>query len=265
MKKLFFLFVCGLLLSSCDSDNADTKEENTSSNLLVIGSKLATVPNETDLVFTDDDIVLYNISNGEIIFAETKLGEIIYRVSNHSVLHFFINDNPVFVPPIRIHFGWELSYKDFDLQFRTDGRRVFLTDAYFNLDSITAVYEIEKKRLKRKEELDILIKYLSDAGKTVSNESDMPGYIKSSANDILFFADSLNLINWAIDDLIIIGVYPTEINLSSIVPSIVISEKASVYPPSGEKIDFSNEQIIIYTVTAEDGSVKTYRAQAVVK
>ena len=252
----FTLIGLGLILSSCDSDNSVPKEGN--SGLYVSGAKSL---DNTNLIFTDNDITVYNISNGEMVFTEAKFAEILERLSNYNELHFFINDNLVFDPPIRIHYGWEITYKDYDLQFRTDGGRVFLTDAYMSLDSLAGFEaEIEAKKEKRNAELAVLINYLSDAGKTVDKESDMPDYIKSSAKEILYFADSLNLVNWTIKENFITAVYPVETDLSSIEPFIVLSERASVDPPSGMKVDFSNGKIVTYTVTAEDGSVQVYEA-----
>ena len=270
MKRLVLMlmpaFICGAMFSGCSDKEPEKEppEEKTEGGLYVIGSKVGNVTagDKTNLVFTDDDIELYNTSNGEIIFADEKLNEIMNLVNLHTVLHFFIDDKLVFEPPIRIYHGWDLSYEDFDLQFRTDGSRVFLTDAYMCLDSLNMA-EIEIIRQKRKAELDLLIDYLNEKGKTVNRDEDMPGYTKSSLCDILFFGDSINVVNWAINGLKITGVYPAGTDLRSIVPIILISDKASVDPPSRMEMDFSNEIEITYTVTAENGNVKIYSAQAV--
>ena len=274
MKRLVLMMIpaliCGTALTGC-SDKAGPKEEKTAGGLYVIGSKSASVKagDKTDLVFTGDDIVSFNVSNGEIVFTEAKKDEIISRVSLHTELHFFIDDQPVFTPPIRIYFGWDVLFDDFDLQFRTDGERIFLTDIYMSLDSVPfperemAQQEIDAKKEERKAELDVLIKYLSDAGKIAEQEAGIPEEIRTGC-DVLYFADSLNFVNWVINGAHITGFYPEGIDLSSIETYMIISEKASVNPQPGIT-DFSNGREITYTVTAEDGTVKIYTAQAKVE
>lgn len=269
MKRLFLMLIpaiiCVVVFSSCNTENTKPEKnepDKTPSELYVIGAKSESLPTDkTNLVFTDEDIELYNISNGEIIFAEAKFAEILNLVNLHNVLHFLIDDNPVFDPPIRIHYGWDICFEDYDLQFRTDGYRTFLTDDFFCLDSLN-FNDVEIRKEKRNAELEVLIEYLKDKGKTVNRDEDMPGYQKSSLCDILYFGDSINVVNWTIKENRITGIYPAEINLSSIIPTIVVSEKASVNPQSLKAVDFSNKKTVTYTVTAEDGTVKIYTAQA---
>ena len=266
--------ICGTVFTGC-SDKEEPKK--TAEGLYVIGANSGTksatdaAGDKTDLVFTGDDIISFNVSNGEIVFAETTKDEIISRVSHHTELHFFIDDKAVFTPPIRIHFGWALSFDDFDLQFRTDGARIFLTDVFMSLDSVpylerkTAQSEIEAKKERREAELDVLIEYLRKAGKIAEQEIELPEVIRKGC-DILYFADSIKLesrtINWEIKDTRITAVYPAGADLSAIAPFVIVSERAIVNPKSGEKTDFSNERVVVYTVTAEDGTKKIYKAQA---
>jgi len=86
--------------------------------------------------------------------------------------------------------------------------------------------------------------------------------VKSSECDILEFIDEVNSMNWEINGTSITASYPAGTDLCSIAPVITVSEKASISPQSGEKMDFSNEKIITYTVTAEDGTLKNFKAQA---
>lgn len=58
--------------------------------------------------------------------------------------------------------------------------------------------------------------------------------------------------------------HPLSSNLSALAPEIAISKKATISPASGESKDFSGGKEITYTVTAEDGTVKTYKASVVV-
>ena len=85
---------------------------------------------------------------------------------------------------------------------------------------------------------------------------------KSMECDILEFIDEVNSVNWKINGTNITATYPAGFDLSSIAPVIVVSEKASVNPPSGTKTNFSNEKEVTYIVIAEDGNEKDYNAQA---
>ena len=60
----------------------------------------------------------------------------------------------------------------------------------------------------------------------------------------------------------IVAVVPTGTNLTSLVPIITVSEKATVVPASGTVVDFTNP--VDFTVTAEDGSTVVYKATVTV-
>jgi len=176
------VLVCGMLFTGC-SDQTEPKNDKTAGELYVIGTKSGTVTagDKTDLVFTGDDIVSFNARYGEIVFTESKFAEIISRLSLHTELHFFIGDNPVFDPPIRIHYGWGISNDDCDMQFRTDGVKTYLTNAYMHVDSLLSQVErdvlekaMDANKEKRKAELDVLINYLSVAGKITEREAPLP-------------------------------------------------------------------------------------------
>lgn len=51
----------------------------------------------------------------------------------------------------------------------------------------------------------------------------------------------------------------TDDDLKALVPTITISEKATITPASEEAQDFSNGKKVTYTVVSEDGTVKTYK------
>lgn len=51
----------------------------------------------------------------------------------------------------------------------------------------------------------------------------------------------------------------TSDDLSKLMPTIEVSEKATVTPASGAVQDFSNGKVVTYTVTAEDGTVAEYK------
>ena len=50
----------------------------------------------------------------------------------------------------------------------------------------------------------------------------------------------------------------TDEELSALIPTITCSDKASVNPKTGVAVDFSNGNSVVYTVIAEDGTVKKY-------
>ena len=56
----------------------------------------------------------------------------------------------------------------------------------------------------------------------------------------------------------VVAIVPFGTDVTSLVPIITISEKATISPASGIVTDFSNP--VVYTVTAEDGSKATYTA-----
>jgi hypothetical protein len=131
-------------------------------------------------VFTGDDIISFNLSNGEIIFAGNRIEAIMAGVALHSELWFYIDNTPVFDPAIRIHPGYGESFDDFDLQFRTDGNRVYLTDVYMNIDTLPEAerllkqQEMDANKARRQKELDVLISHLDAAGKIVDVPQEPP-------------------------------------------------------------------------------------------
>ena len=60
----------------------------------------------------------------------------------------------------------------------------------------------------------------------------------------------------------IVAVVPEGTNVTSLVPIITISDKATVVPASGTVVDFTNP--VDFTVTAEDGSSVVYKATVTV-
>jgi len=85
----------------------------------------------------------------------------------------------------------------------------------------------------------------------------------SSEKDILSFKVGSN--TWQLSGTQFSFSYDKGTEIGNLSPSIEISPKATVKPASGESQDFSNEKAVTYTVTAEDGSTKTYTAKAIVK
>ena len=67
-------------------------------------------------------------------------------------------------------------------------------------------------------------------------------------------------LNMTIDEAAgtITGMIPYDVDMAAVTPTITISANASVSPASGEATDFS-KGAVTYTVTAEDGTTKTYQ------
>jgi Domain of unknown function (DUF5018) len=88
--------------------------------------------------------------------------------------------------------------------------------------------------------------------------------VKSSANDILTFSfnNTSPKVNSKVDLLTkeITALLPMEADLKILVPTITISEKANISPATDVVQDFSKD--VIYTVTAEDGTTKSFTVKA---
>ncbi len=67
-------------------------------------------------------------------------------------------------------------------------------------------------------------------------------------------------LNMTIDEAAgtITGMIPYDVDLAAVTPTVTISANATVSPASGEAVDFS-KGAVTYTVTAEDGTTKTYQ------
>ena len=185
MKKgilwIFSALICGVVFTNCSSDKAEPQDENFSGELYVIGVKSTTVlaDDQTDLVFTGDDIKSYNTNTGEIVFVESKLDEIKSRLRLWSQLDFFIDEKPVFVPSLWIHSPFSsagaddlhlrLSYPDFDKIYFS----MFFNSWEWLPEAERKVKQKEQEEIakKRKKELEVLIGYLSCVGKIDNTES----------------------------------------------------------------------------------------------
>ncbi len=88
---------------------------------------------------------------------------------------------------------------------------------------------------------------------------------RNSASKILSFDfDALTpKVIGKVEETQVILKVPEGTDVRSLVPTIVISPKATITPSLGEAQDFSNHKTIIYTVTSEDGSSKGFYAVAV--
>src|SRR5690606_29105598 len=64
------------------------------------------------------------------------------------------------------------------------------------------------------------------------------------------------------DKKTISAIVPVNTDVTALVPTIVVSEKATVSPAPGVATDFTNS--VTYTVTAEDGSAQQYVATVTV-
>jgi outer membrane protein assembly factor BamB len=107
-----------------------------------------------------------------------------------------------------------------------------------------------------------LVKYIVTAedGSTKNYEVKVVAIPKSSKKDIISFTFDINSVKIsAIIDSVkstITATVPIGTDISKLIPSIVISEKAEINPANGIIQDFT--QSIKYTVKAEDGSTRVY-------
>ena len=187
VKRLVLLIIpaliCGVVLTNCDKAEQNKQETG---GLKVIGtrSEIVSTGEKNDLVFTDNDVISFNVTSGEFVFADRKADEIISRLNLYSKLHFIIDDKPVFVPFISImhlnadrYCGSPLpwaSLNDLGLLI-LNSKTCFLIEGYlpwfFLSEDENDREEILKKQeenaIKRQEELDVLIEYLSKFGKIV--------------------------------------------------------------------------------------------------
>ena len=174
-KEMFLMIIpvliYGVTFTSCNADKEETKLK-TPNGLYVIGTKTMTIfTNLTDLVFTEDDIVSFDATSlGNMVFIKEKMDEIISRARLYSYLHFFIDGKPVFSSPIKIWF-WRDTLGEIDLCFCIFDDNIQLIDVshimHIHWIDEKAGLEFAAKMEKRKKELDVLINYLSDAGKIV--------------------------------------------------------------------------------------------------
>lgn len=119
--------------------------------------------------------------------------------------------------------------------------------------------------------LDIAVALLDNATVNVTFEGDrLTGSESSSAEILSFVFDPATPANQIVSEQPVVnenGTISFKVSeeataeqLSALVPTITVSDKATVMPGSGQSTDFSNNNIVIYTVIAEDGTVKTYKA-----
>ncbi len=105
-----------------------------------------------------------------------------------------------------------------------------------------------------------IIVLLAGLGLMATGCGDDDDTTRSSEKDIISFVfDELEPdVAASIDNenTLITATVPSGTSLTTLVPAITISEKATVDPPSGQPQDFTNS--VIYTVTAEDGTKKAY-------
>jgi len=181
MKRLVLMvipaLICGLMFKSCGSDKADTKDDKTIGELYAMGSKSTTVligdKGKLDLLFTGENIKSFNVETGEIVFIDLKTDDIEGTFGLYTTVYFFLNDKPLFDPPIKIQSGVS-SFASNDLELRLfgeDGIRLWIFyasfDWYPDAEREVMLKEKEENSKKRQKQLDVLIEYLRGAGKIV--------------------------------------------------------------------------------------------------
>jgi len=152
--------------------------------MLFIGCKAEKVE-KTDSVFvTGDDIISFDEYSGEIVFTKAKVNEILSHIDHYPELQLFIANKPVFNPPLPVSYfegdrfccspcPWA-GMNDLGLVVFNSSDFLliegylpwhFLSDNENDRDAILKNQEENSK--KRKKELEVLIAYLSKAGKIV--------------------------------------------------------------------------------------------------
>jgi hypothetical protein len=91
-----------------------------------------------------------------------------------------------------------------------------------------------------------------------SDDDSDPGVVKSSAKAITSFKFATPAATGTVteSDKKIAVTVPAGTNVTELVPTIAVSEKAAIDPNTGVKQNFTNA--VTYTVTAEDGSTQKY-------
>jgi len=174
MKRVALMIIpaliCGVFFSGCSADTAEPQPEKTMGELYVTGTRSVTVSaDKPDLVFTGDDIESFNIHSREIVFAKVKADDIRYRIGLFSELYFYLNNELLFDPPLRIHS--EVSSIIDVLGLSIWGSKIYFRSHIQNYDFLPApdreAREKEQAELvqKRQKEMEVFIKYLNDAGK----------------------------------------------------------------------------------------------------
>ena len=183
--KLFFIAVSVLLMFSCKGNNHDEvkiNEDNTeqkdpnenevnppnNENEVNPPNKESSIPK---LVFTGNDIISFNVTTAEILLVKAKWEEIRNSLGLFVFLDFYIDDKSLFVPSIEIHSPVSsIARDDLQMYLGEDGI-VHLAEPYQAFDWLPeAERAIRKKKqeenaAKRKIQMDVFIKYLSDLDK----------------------------------------------------------------------------------------------------
>jgi hypothetical protein len=144
--------ICGVMFTSCSSDKAK--------------------PQEDKLLFTGENIKSFNVETGEIVFTDLTSDDIECTFGLYTTVYFFLNEKPLFVPPIKIQSGYS-SFASNDLELRLGRDKIYLQIFYASFDWYPAaerevmLKEKEENTKMRQKQLDVLIEYLRDAGKIV--------------------------------------------------------------------------------------------------
>ena len=186
MKRLFFMIIpaliYGVMLTSCEKAKQNGQEITRGLYVIGIRSETVSTGEKSNLVFTDNDIISFNVTTGEIVFIDSKVDEILHSVSLYSELNFFIDDKLVFVPFIAIMqlnvdrycgspFPWE-SLNDLGFII-LNNETCYLMEGYMPSGLLPTdereeiMNRQEGNSIKRQEELNVLVELLGKAGKII--------------------------------------------------------------------------------------------------
>jgi hypothetical protein len=200
--KIFFLaivFVFPLILCTANSTRDVFKDEESTDRLFFMGSRNSRYEGEgnytllppEELAFTGDDIRYFNLTTGEIVFNDSfvfDLWSIRYYIYNIYLNDKLLFENILLILPIN-----SMVYNNLVFYFDTD--KLYLNDGYPNWKNWNIHCEQceewqkirDENTQKGKENWDIFIKYLSDAGKIAGNTAIAEPSATPGLNDVFIY------------------------------------------------------------------------------
>ena len=150
--------ICGMVFTSCNTNDTNEKEVKTSGELYAVGTKSAisetSSKEDTEIIFEGSDIVFYNVTTGEIVFADLTAETLLPKFNLFSKITLFLGEVPLYetvvVSPIS--------------SIGIDNAIVFLVDIVENKIFLQFGYPKMDVEIKSTE-WDMFIEYLSDNDK----------------------------------------------------------------------------------------------------
>jgi hypothetical protein len=200
--KIFFLaivFVFPLFLCTANSTREVLKDEESTDRLYFMGSrnytdvegKITLLPPE-ELAFAGDDIRYFNLTTGEIEFNDFKWNYLTSK--SYSVYNIYLNDKLLLENVVYVTGNNSRVFNDLVIYWDVIDK-LYLNDGYPNWKNwdIYCLPCEERQKIrdentqKRKENWDIFIKYLSDAGKITGNTAIAEPSATPGLNDVFIY------------------------------------------------------------------------------